>query len=72
MSRSLRPRIEFGASVERQVRMEIRVFLRALETYTALFARHPDITFNEYHARLMRLAGSRPKQRRKSGTRGSR
>jgi hypothetical protein len=71
MSRSLRPRIDVAVSVEQQARMEIQIFLRALESYTAHFARDPDLTFDEHHARLMRLAGRRRTQRPRSVARGN-
>jgi hypothetical protein len=65
MSRSPRPRIAVGVSIDEQARIEIKVFLQALESYAARFAMNPEISFDEHHAKLMRLAASRPKQPRR-------
>jgi hypothetical protein len=38
-----------------QVRVEIQAFLRALDSYPAIFAVNPEISFEEHRARLMNL-----------------
>lgn len=72
MNGSLRRRIRAGVSINEEARIEIHVFLRALESYGARFAQDPEITFDEHHARLMRVVGSRPKPRRISRARSKR
>jgi hypothetical protein len=38
-----------------RVRVEIQIFLRALDSYPAMFAVNPEISFEEHRARLMDL-----------------
>ncbi|HLZ40051.1 MAG TPA: hypothetical protein VKQ11_03775 [Candidatus Sulfotelmatobacter sp.] len=44
---------ESGMSGNEQVRVEIETFLRALNSYPALFAANPRVTFEEYRTSLM-------------------
>lgn len=53
-------RSESRMSGNEQVRAEIEIFLRALDSYPARFAANPEITFEEYRASLMPPARARP------------
>ena len=43
-----------------QVRVEIQAFLRALDSYPAMFAVNPEISFEEHRASLMDLRHAVP------------
>jgi hypothetical protein len=44
---------ESASAADQQVRAEIQSFLEALDSYPALFARNPDITFDQYLSALV-------------------
>lgn len=44
-----------------QVRVEIEIFLQALDSYPARFAANPEVTFEEHQASLMPLGRSAPR-----------
>jgi len=48
-----------------QVRVEIRIFLQALNSYPERFARNPDITFAEYCGGLVQSTVRRGDPRRR-------
>jgi hypothetical protein len=49
------------ASSNETVRVEIQAFLQAVDSYPACFAEHPEISFEEFYARLMAIARAAPR-----------
>lgn len=60
---------EIRVSVNEQVRIEIEVFLYALESYSERFAKHPGLSFDEHCASLMAFAHAAPSALRSAPTR---
>lgn len=50
-----RPRSEVQLSVNEQVRVEMQIFLKALDSYSARVAIDPEITFEQHCTSLMEL-----------------
>jgi hypothetical protein len=48
------------SSVDEQARVEIRVFLEAINSYAARFASEPEITFEQHRESLMAVASAPP------------